>query len=71
MAEQEKEFDFQELMGRFMFCLFLRIAFNEDKLALDVLSDDPVSLESMPTFVKAFDQATYRAFPNQSLETRG
>lgn len=60
LAKQEKEFDFQELMGRFMFCLFLRMAFHEDKLALDIMSDDPESLKSVPEYVKAFDQANYR-----------
>lgn len=59
LAEQQKTFDFQELMGRFMFCLFLRIAFHNDKLALDVMSEDPKSLESMPEYVEAFDQALY------------
>lgn len=58
LANENKEFDFQEVMGRFMFCLFLRIAFHEDTLALDVMSDDPKSLESMPDYVQAFDQAT-------------
>lgn len=60
LAKQEKEFDFQELMGRFMFCLFLRIAFHEDRLALDIMSDDPKSLESKPDYVEAFDQAVHR-----------
>lgn len=60
LAKQQKEFDFQELMGRFMFCLFLRIAFHEDELALAVLSEDPESLKSIPDYVEAIDQATYR-----------
>ncbi|KIW53737.1 hypothetical protein PV05_09283 [Exophiala xenobiotica] len=59
LAKEQKEFDFQELMGRLMFCLFLRVAFHEDKLALEILSDDPKSLESKPEFVEAFDQATH------------
>ncbi|KAL6247438.1 hypothetical protein RBB50_005784 [Rhinocladiella similis] len=59
LAKQRKEFDFQELMGRFMFCLFLRIAFHEDRLALDIMSDDPKSLESKPDYVEAFDQAVH------------
>ena len=57
LAAQHRTFDFQELMGRFMFCLFLRIAFHEDDLALAVLSEDPKSLDSMPEYVTAFDQA--------------
>lgn len=57
LAKEGKEFDFQEVMGRFVFCLFLRIAFHEDKLALEVLSEDPKSLESMPDYIQAFDQA--------------
>jgi hypothetical protein len=60
MAEQSRTFDFQELMGRFMFCLFLRVAFHEDALALEVMSDDIKSLESMPEYVRAFDEALYR-----------
>ena len=61
LAKQNIEFDFQELMGRFLFCIFLRIAFHEDKLALDVMSDDPESLKSIPKYVEAFDKATHRA----------
>jgi cytochrome P450 len=61
LARQQKEFDFQELMGRFMFCLFLGIAFHEEKLALDVLSEDPESLNSTPDYVEAIDKATYCA----------
>lgn len=60
LAKEQKPFDFQELMGRFMFCLFLRVAFHEDKLALDVLSEDPASLTSMPEYVEAFDRAQLR-----------
>lgn len=59
LAKERREFDFQELMGRFMFCLFLRVAFHEDRLALEIMSDDPKSLESKPEFVEAFDQATH------------
>ncbi|KAJ9610624.1 hypothetical protein H2200_005401 [Cladophialophora chaetospira] len=59
LAKEQKEFDFQELMGRLMFCLFLRIAFHEDRLALDIMSADPKSLESKPEWVVAFDQATH------------
>lgn len=62
LAEEEKEFDFQELMGRLMFCLFLRIAFHEDKMAHDVLSEDPRSLLSKPDYVDAFERATHRMF---------
>ena len=69
LAKEQKEFDFQELMGRFMFCLFLRIAFHEDKLALDVMSDDPECLKSIPDYVEAFDQATYRALISFYLQT--
>lgn len=47
-------------MGRFMFCLFLQVAFHEDKLGLEVLSEDPESLKSMPDYVEAFDHATHR-----------
>ncbi|KAI3333326.1 cytochrome P450 [Ustulina deusta] len=59
LAKEQKEFDFQGLMGRFMFCLFLRIALHEDKLALDVLSESPKSLETIPDYVEAFDQASH------------
>jgi hypothetical protein len=45
-----------------MFCLFLQVAFHEDKLALDVLSEDPESLKSTPEYIKAFDQATICKF---------
>ena len=61
LAKEGKEFDFQEVMGHFIFCLFLRIAFYEDKLALEVLSEDPKSLETMPDYIQAFDQAGPRA----------
>lgn len=60
LAKQQVEFDFQELMGRFMFCLFLRIAFHEDQLALDIMSEDPDSLRTIPEYVKSFDEALYR-----------
>lgn len=60
MAEQSQPFDFQELMSRFMFCLFLSVAFHEDALALEVLSDDLECLDSMPEYVKAFDEALHR-----------
>ncbi|KAK5061940.1 hypothetical protein LTR44_003315 [Exophiala sp. CCFEE 6388] len=59
LAKKQEEFDFQELMSRFIFCLFLRIAFHEDKLALDILSEDPVCLRSKPDYVEAFDQAIH------------
>ena len=59
LAQRDQEFDFQELMGRFMFCLFLRIAFHEDELALDIMSDDPESLKKTPAWVAAFDEAAY------------
>ncbi|OQV04996.1 hypothetical protein CLAIMM_09800 [Cladophialophora immunda] len=59
LAREEIEFNFQELMGRLMFCLFLRIAFHEEKLAFDIMSDDPKCLESKPDYVEAFDQATH------------
>lgn len=57
LAKEQTEFDFQELMGRFMFCLFLRVAFHEDKLAREVLSEDPESLKSVPGYIEAFDKA--------------
>jgi hypothetical protein len=57
LAEADKEFDFQELMGRLMFCLFLQVAFHEDQLGRDVLSEDPECLKSMPDYIRAFDQA--------------
>ena len=57
LAREQTEFDFQGLMGRLMFCLFLRIAFHEDELALDVLSEDPECLRSMPDYIQAFDKA--------------
>lgn len=57
LAKKQAVFDFQELMSRFMFCLFLQIAFHEDQLALDIMSEDPDSLKSMPAYVKAFDEA--------------
>ena len=60
LAKEQKTFDFQALMSRFIFCLFLRIAFHEDKLALDIMSEDPKSLDSIPEYVEAFDQALYR-----------
>jgi cytochrome P450 len=63
LADQQTEFDFQALMGRLTFSLFLRIAFHEDKIALEVLSDDPACLGSMPAFVEAYDQATHRTHP--------
>lgn len=58
LAKEQKEFDFQELMGRFLFCLFLRVAFHEDKLGLDALNKDPESLKSAPDYIEAFGQAT-------------
>lgn len=57
LAKEEKDFDFQELMGRLMFCLFLQIAFHEDELGLEVLSKDPKCLTSIPDYIQAFDQA--------------
>ncbi len=59
LAERQQEFDFQELMSRLMFCLFLQIAFHEEKLALDILSEDPACLNSKPEYVEAFDQALH------------
>lgn len=59
LAKEGKPFDFQSLMARLMFCLFLRIAFHEDELALDILSEDPKSLESIPPYVEAFDRALH------------
>ncbi|KAH8892308.1 cytochrome P450 [Thozetella sp. PMI_491] len=59
LAREQIEFDFQELMGRLMFCLFLGIAFHEDKLALDVMSEDPKCLRTLPDYVEAFDRALY------------
>ncbi|KAL1412260.1 hypothetical protein Q8F55_000003 [Vanrija albida] len=57
MAEKDMAFDFQELMGRFMFCLFLRVAFHEEEMGLEILSDELESLDSMPDYVAAFDKA--------------
>ena len=57
LAERKQSFDFQELMGRLMFCLFLRVAFHEDKMANETLSDDPDCLNKMPDYVQALDQA--------------
>jgi len=59
LAKDNIEFNFQELMGRFMFCLFLQIAFHEETMALEILSESPDSLKSIPDYVKAFDQANY------------
>ncbi|KAH8425110.1 uncharacterized protein LDX57_002859 [Aspergillus melleus] len=59
LAKQEEEFDFQELMSRLMFCLFLRIAFHEEEMALYILSENVESLKSKPAYVKAFDEANY------------
>lgn len=59
LAKKNQEFDFQELMGRLMFCLFLQVAFHEEKMALEILSEDPQSLESKPIYVEAFDNALY------------
>ncbi|EHK23127.1 uncharacterized protein TRIVIDRAFT_60068 [Trichoderma virens Gv29-8] len=58
LANKQVEFDFQKLMGRLMFCLFLRLAFHEEELARDILSDDPKVLDSMPDYIEALDQAT-------------
>ena len=58
LAKEKKSFDFQEAAQRLMFCLFLRIAFHEDDLAKQVLSEDPKCLESIPEFISAFDLAT-------------
>lgn len=63
LAKEGRPFDFQALMARLMFCLFLRIAFHEDELALDILSEDPKSLESIPPYVEAFDRALHCASP--------
>lgn len=68
MAEEDRAFDFQDLMGRFLLCLFLKVAFHEDKLAARILSDDPKCLEETPPFVKAFDKAqscTYMVVAHQ------
>ncbi|CAI7604828.1 unnamed protein product [Penicillium pancosmium] len=59
LERENQEFDFQELMGRLMFCLFLQIAFHEEKMALEILSEDPKSLKSKPLYVEAFDNALY------------
>ena len=71
LAKEGKEFDFQEVIGRFVFCLFLRITFHEDKLALEVLSEDPKSLESVPDYIQALDQAGPRtsSLPLESQDT--
>lgn len=60
LAAKNMEFDFQALMSRFMFSLFLQIAFHEYDLGLDVMSDDPESLNSMPEYVSAMDEALHR-----------
>lgn len=57
LAKEQQEFDFQELMGRFMFCLFLRVAFHEGELAREILSENPESLNSVPDYIEAFDKA--------------
>ena len=62
LAREEKVFDFQEVMGRFLFCLFLQIAFHEEALALDLLSGNPASLDTKPDYIRAFDQATVCMF---------
>ncbi|EXJ58620.1 hypothetical protein A1O7_06047 [Cladophialophora yegresii CBS 114405] len=59
LAREQKTFDLQSLMSRFMFCLFLGIAFHEDELALAVMSADPKSLETTPEYVEALDRALY------------
>ncbi|KAF3022528.1 hypothetical protein E8E14_012170 [Neopestalotiopsis sp. 37M] len=59
LAKDGVQIDFQALMGRLMFCLFLRIAFHEDELARDILSEDPKCLDSIPPYVEAFDRATH------------
>lgn len=59
LAKTQTEFDFQEIMGRFMFSLFLSVAFHEDKLGLDIISSDPDSLKSKPEWVQAFDEAAH------------
>ena len=60
LAERKQVFDFQDLMGRFMFCLFLQMAFHEEEMALQVMSDDPECLRTAPEYVTAFDQAQLR-----------
>ena len=67
LAKQEKVFDFQGLMGRFMICIFLSMAFHEDDLALQVMSEDPESLKTMPDYVEAFDEATHCAYSTSNL----
>jgi hypothetical protein len=57
LAKRDQAFDLQELLQRFLFCLFLRIAFHEEELARGVLSDDPECLKSIPEFVEAYDKA--------------
>lgn len=59
LAKEQREFDLQDVLGRFMFCLFLRVAFHEDEMALEILSADPKSLESKPAYVAAYDKATH------------
>ncbi|KAM0550282.1 hypothetical protein ACHAPJ_008952 [Fusarium lateritium] len=59
LAKQQKVFDFQDLMGRLLICIFLSMAFHEDDLALEVLSEDPDSLNTTPDYVAAFDEATH------------
>lgn len=69
LAKQNKSFDFQELMGRFMYCLFLKVAFHEEDLAAEVMTEDPNCLHSMPEYMTAFDQAQLREsfFPHRSI----
>lgn len=62
LAKEDREFDFQALNGRLMFCLFLQIAFHEEQLASEILSEDPRCLDTMPAYVQAFDEANYRMF---------
>lgn len=69
LARDRIEFDFQELMGRFMFSLFLGVAFHEDRLGLDIISEDPESLKSKPDWVAAFDEATHCKFSLAGLLT--
>lgn len=59
LVKSQQEFDFQDLVGRLMFCLFLGIAFHEDEMASEILSEDVSCLETVPDYVKAFDEANY------------
>lgn len=58
LAKENRVFDFQDLMGRMMFVLFLRVAFHEDgEMCGGILSEHTACLDTKPEFVRAFDDA--------------